>query len=245
MKKIQNLLVICLFTTATILFFTGCQDDPNPEDLPVATIGLVNEWKTSGTIRILAVVSEGTNPTAILDWGVCTNDNIDPTIDDHVFSCGSGIYSGSKTIKVRDLGITEPGNYSLRIYATNSYGTAYSSNYSLAILDADFIPTVSAYQSTFNITLKTSPQCGPSIIEAGLYWDENPGITNSDNFYTVMDLNPLTTFDDVKTYLLEIEDITGVPGSGLYEGSILYFKGYVKNSDGVEILTEEKVYTVN
>jgi len=177
---------------------------------PTLTMGSIDGTTVHYTVT-------GSGGATVTEHGICWSTSHSPTTSDSHASGGTG--TGSFEVELTDL---EPGaTYYIRAYATNSVGTAYSSELSLTT-EAN-LPTVTTGEVT-NIGQTTAQGSGnvtndggAEVTERGVCWStsHNPTISGS-----------------------HANSGTGVGGftvsmTGLTANTKYYVRAYAKNSAGV------------
>lgn len=183
-----------------------------------ATIPSVVIVSINGTTVNINVTNDG--GATVTECGICWSTNHNPTTADHHTSVGSG--TGSYIVELTDL---EPGTtYYVRAYATNSIGSAYSSD-ELSLTTTANPPTVTTGEVS-NIT-QTSAQGsgnvtddgGATVTERGLCWSttHNPTLLGNHANDGTGGLGNFTV------------NMTGLTTNTRY-----YVRAYAKNSAGVQ-----------
>lgn len=90
--------------------------------LPTVIVGEISEITTNSAQCSGEVTSDG--GAEVTERGICWSTNANPTVSDSHVASGSGIGSFTSTMS----GLTANTTYHVRAYATNSVGTAYSSD---------------------------------------------------------------------------------------------------------------------
>ena len=154
--------------------YGGQEDFTTSTTLPTVVTGNINGTTVSGE-----VTSEG--GATVTERGVCWSTSHQPTVDGSHGSSGSGL--GTFSVELTDLA---PGTtYYVRAYATNSAGTSYGSEKTLAT-EAN-LPTVTTGEVT-NIGQNTAQGSGivtddggANVTERGVCWStsHNPTISGS------------------------------------------------------------------
>ena len=168
----------------------------------------------SGAMISYRVTEDG--GAEVVEHGVCYSTSHDPTMSDNHVSGGSGI--GSFTVELTDL---QPGmTYYLRLYATNSVGTAYGQEYSfttgaelpsVTTLEVGDITTTTAVGSG-----EVTDDGGATVTLRGICWStSHDPTTSSSHVNSGTGLGSFTC------------NMTGLTPNTLY-----YVRAYAHNSAG-------------
>jgi|GEM_PF-2498625 len=195
-----------------LIFFFGCKKE-NTRTIPLITIK-VSEI-TSNTISFLEMITiDGED--SIVNKGVCWSKNQNPTIADNKTTNGSGSDSFNSLI----TGLTPATTYYVRAYATNSYCTAYSSQYIVQTLALSPSLTTWAVSSVTDSKAtgggNITSDGGAPVTARGVCWSTSQNPT----------INDLKTADGSGTGSFT-SSITGLIANTIY-----YLRAYANNSSG-------------
>ena len=160
----------------------------------------------SGTSNIISVDGNVVNQgdSAVTEYGLCWKATDPPTISDAHSSFGSGSGSFTAAIDGQSVGLTEWSAYSFRAYATNSYGTSYSStvklywglpqtypyNYTPIDLGYKAFETTSSHVANPTQGIVSGGQDGGMVGMGGgsVNFDAIPPNTGNSDFYGISDV---------------------------------------------------------
>jgi hypothetical protein len=154
--------------------------------------------------------------SAITQRGICWGISGNPTLADNYSNNGTGIGLFNSTIVIAGCGTT----YYLRAYATNSTGTGYGNQFSVASGLLPFVETTAAITEITKTTAMSGGTItndgGCTITERGICWNryQNPTISN----FKTASGSGTGTFTASMT--------------GLYPNSTYYVRAYATNSLG-------------
>lgn len=205
MKKIN----IISGLTFLIIFFNSCLK----EEIPTLSTPTINGITGNSASVTVTVTGEGSS--FITGSGFCWSTKENPTINDNNSLDNTGVGSFSRILTELQANTT----YFVRAYATNSVGTAYSSQVSFTTLTFSSVATISISSITHTTASSggdISNDGGNPITERGVCWGTSP--------------NP--TKDNTKT-----ADGTGIGIftsliSGLSHSTTYYVRAYASNSAG-------------
>ncbi|MFA6128768.1 MAG: hypothetical protein WC699_15825 [Bacteroidales bacterium] len=158
------------------------------------------------------------NTLAITQRGICWATTPNPTTANSKATSGTG--TGSFSVGI--TGLSSGSTYYVRLYATNSAGTAYASQISFTTLSIT-VPTVSSTTSVTSITMTSaasggnvSSDGGATVTERGICWNTagTPTISNSKQ----------TASGTTGTFSANLP--------GLTAGTTYYVRAYATNSQG-------------
>jgi uncharacterized protein (TIGR02145 family) len=207
----KNINYYLLSIAITALFLVGCEKYPALPKVNSISVTMISETiATSGG----NIISNG--GAVIIARGVCWSTSQNPTISDNNTIDGSGDGSFISMI----TGLIPGTNYYLRAYATNSAGTAYGNQISIAA--PAILPTITTTAATL-ITSTTASSGGnitndggAAVIARGVCWSNNQNPTISDSKTTDGTGN--------NSFASSI--------SGLTPGTIYCIRAYATNSVG-------------
>ncbi len=155
--------------------------------IPTVTTNYVYDVTQTSAICVGRVTNSGN--AQITACGVCWNTTGNPTIEDDHTTDGNETENFDSHI----TGLVPSTTYYVRVYATNSEGTAYGETVTFTTMRIQTIPTV--ITSAVSDITKTSATCGGevtddgglAIISRGVCWNTTGNPTIDDN-YTTMSL---------------------------------------------------------
>ncbi len=166
--------------------------------------------------------------SAITARGVCWATTANPTISDNPSSDGTGIGSFTSTLSsFTGCGTT----YYVRSYATNSNGTSYGNQVSIAsgllpIVESPVVNTITLTSAIAGGTVTSDGGC--AITERGICWSAYPS----------------PTINNSKVVCGATATFTGSL-TGLYPNYTYYVRAYAKNSSGVAYSSEMQFTTLS
>lgn len=217
-----------------IIYDSLAIDVPITIELP--TVAFIN-WESDGFNVYLNgnIISEGR--ASLSGVGFCySTTNTNPTIDDSLLTSTNEIGEFQKMITVSD-GV----DYYFRVYATNQYGTSYSTVFNVNIYSSDILPNIQTLEpesitpNSAILKMNISSPGDSAITEAGWVWGLNPNPDITDN-----KLNITSFTNGVKS-----KQLTGLTNLKHY-----YIKAYAINSYGIvygeeiDFVTPQKDYDV-
>ena len=157
---------------ATVSFTVGQHEHPE-----IPSIGQVNLY---GNIVVYTITADG--GAEVMEHGVCWGTAPSPSLSGNHLAGGAG--TGEFSVEMTDL---QPSTtYYVRVYATNSVGTAYSMDLSFTTATETTIPTVTTgavtniTQTTATVAGEVTDDGGATVTERGICWSTSPGPTVSD-----------------------------------------------------------------
>ncbi|HPT22461.1 MAG TPA: fibrobacter succinogenes major paralogous domain-containing protein, partial [Bacteroidales bacterium] len=179
----------------------------------VASISATMITETTATSGGNIISNGGEEITA---RGVCWSTNQNPTISDNNTSDGTGIGSFTSLI----TGLVPGKNYYLRAYATNSVGTAYGDQITIAA------PAILATITTTEASLVTSTtaSCGGKITSDGGAEITSKGVCWSKNQNPTLSDSKTTDGTGSNSFTSAITELT--------PGTIYWIRAYATNSAG-------------
>jgi hypothetical protein len=221
-----RLLYILLFLQFTV----ACkkQHDNTPVTLASLSTNYISNITASSAISGGVIIYDG--ETTISAKGLCYSTAAHPTIANNVVNAGNGTTAFTCTMK----GLLPNTTYYVRAYATNSAGTAYSTNelFFNTTLITPTLTTIITSSVTGNNAIcvgKVTNQGGATITERGVCYSTNANPTITDSL------------------LLSVSgtDSFSVNLTGLLSNTIYYIRAYAKSGAGVGYGNEISFTTLN
>jgi len=184
--------------TFILIFFSSCEKNwfeikprNNENDILVGTTTTSKDPRLAilNTISVDSITNTSINVNSeiiydggskVTQRGVCWGINPNPTITDNSTKNGSG--SGSFISSITSL--TPNTTYYVRVYATNSLGTAYGNQIKFTTSNITTLTTVGASNVTKNSAVSggnITYDGGLTITQRGVCWGINPNPTITDN----------------------------------------------------------------
>ena len=206
----------------------GCGKDDPPEQATLGTL-TVSDITSNTAVVSGEVVHDG--GASITEKGIVLNINPNPTLEDNDGKMSAGSGDGNFTLTL--TGLTPATVYYVRAYATNSEGTAYSSQLNfttegeLAVVTTGDVTDIT-HESAVSGG-EVTDDGGLGVTARGVVWSgsENPTVEDNDGM----------TSDGTGTGEFT-SDLTGLLSDQIY-----YVRAYATNSEGTSYGEEKSFET--